>query len=175
MAHVWFSVADCPDQGRRLTISDQNVWTDPLAEFQIQAGITEPLTAELVVTPHGEGLLVQGHLQGCVSFSCDRCADNAAYAVDARFDIFESVQEPGEEEEINDRFRQGRHGLELDLAAVLWEQFILALPVKPLCSEDCQGICSQCGANLNHGDCGCDHDAPDPRLEVLRRLHVGGT
>lgn len=175
MAHVWFSVADCPDQGRRLTISDQNVWADPLAEFQVRVGITEPLTAELVLTPHGEGLLVQGHLQGCVSLPCDRCAENAACAVDVRFDIFEAVQEPGEQEEINDRFRQGRFGLELDLAAVLWEQFILALPVKPLCSEDCQGMCPRCGANLNAGDCGCAQDALDPRLEVLRRLHVGGT
>ena len=175
MAHVWFSLADCPTQGRRLSISDQIVWSEPLAEFEVQADIIEPLTAEIFLVPQGEGLLLQGRLQGRISVICDRCAEEVPYTVNARFDVFEALPGKDEEEENADRFRQGRQGLELDLAAVLWEQFVLALPIKPLCAEDCHGICSQCGTNLNRGNCGCVQASLDPRLEVLRRLQADRT
>ncbi|MDZ7761022.1 MAG: DUF177 domain-containing protein [Desulfovermiculus sp.] len=175
MAQIWFSLADCPIQGRRLSISDQNVWSDPLAEFDIRVDIVQPLVAELFVVPQSEGLFVQGQLQGRISLICDRCSESMSFGVNARFDVFETLQGKSEQEENADRFRQGRQGLELDLAAVLWEQFVLALPIKPLCAEDCRGICPHCGMNLNRGDCGCVNVSLDPRLEVLRRLQAGKT
>ena len=172
MAHIWFSLADCPIQGRRMSISDQNVWSDPLAEFDIWADIVEPLVAELFIVPQSDGLLLQGRLHGCISMICDRCAESTSYPVNSRFDVYEALEGKSEQEENSDRFRQGRQGLELDLAAVLWEQFVLALPIKPLCAEDCRGICPQCGTNRNNGDCGCVDASLDPRLEVLRRLQA---
>jgi uncharacterized protein len=168
-------MADCPVHGRRLTISDQNVWSEPLTEFDIRVDIVEPLVAELFIVPQSEGLLLQGQLQGRIALICDRCAESMAHEVQARFDVFEALPGNDEQEENADRFRQGRQGLELDLAAVLWEQFVLGLPIKPLCAEDCRGICPQCGMNLNKGDCGCAHTSLDPRLEVLRRLQAGRT
>ena len=35
------------------------------------------------------------------------------------------------------------------------EQFVLTLPMKPLCSDDCKGLCPVCGTNLNRGTCDC--------------------
>ena len=58
----------------------------------------------------------------------------------------------------------------LDLAAVCWEEFVLALPPTPLCQEGCKGLCARCGANLNAGPCGCPPEEGDPRLAVLRGL-----
>ena len=63
----------------------------------------------------------------------------------------------------------------LDLAAVCWEEFVLALPVNPLCKTDCKGLCPQCGTNLNNGTCGCIPDEGDPRLAVLRGLTLHKT
>jgi uncharacterized protein len=60
----------------------------------------------------------------------------------------------------------------LNLAALLWEEFSLALPVKPLCRPDCKGLCPECGKNLNEGACGCSPDTGDPRLAALRQLKV---
>ena len=54
----------------------------------------------------------------------------------------------------------------------LWEEFSLALPVKPLCRPDCRGLCPECGKNLNEGACGCSRDSGDPRLAALRQLKV---
>jgi uncharacterized protein len=46
----------------------------------------------------------------------------------------------------------------------------LALPMKPLCRADCQGLCPACGANRNVAPCTCAPKPPDPRLAVLRDL-----
>ena len=50
------------------------------------------------------------------------------------------------------------------------EQLYLALPMKPLCREDCRGLCAECGANLNLTTCGCARRWEDPRLAGLRAL-----
>ena len=63
-------------------------------------------------------------------------------------------------------------GDRLDLGEVVREQVLLALPLKPLCREDCRGLCPRCGQNRNLGPCGCPppEEPGDPRLEPLRKL-----
>ena len=61
---------------------------------------------------------------------------------------------------------------EINLAGLLWEEFVLALPVRPLCKPDCKGLCPDCGKNLNEGSCSCVRDEGDPRLAALRGLKV---
>jgi uncharacterized protein len=59
---------------------------------------------------------------------------------------------------------------EIDLGQLMQEQFYLALPMKPLCREDCKGLCPNCGTNLNKATCDCHTQWEDPRLEALRAL-----
>ena len=74
-----------------------------------------------------------------------------------------SMEEADEEDEMY--WYQGDH---LDLAPMLREQVILAAPMQPLCREECLGLCSQCGQNLNERRCGCPPEqAPSP-FRVLR-------
>lgn len=75
--------------------------------------------------------------------------------------------EPSEEADEEDELYwfQGDH---LDLVPMLREQVILAAPMQPLCREECLGLCSQCGQNLNERRCGCPPEqAPSP-FRVLR-------
>ena len=62
-----------------------------------------------------------------------------------------------------------RDGL-LDIVELLREQFQLALPMKPLCSAACRGLCAQCGTNLNRTECVCGPAWEDPRLAPLKSL-----
>jgi uncharacterized protein len=62
---------------------------------------------------------------------------------------------------------------EIDLAPLIAEQVILALPTRPLCSEDCRGLCEQCGINLNREACDCFVESGDPRMAIFRTLKVG--
>jgi uncharacterized protein len=50
------------------------------------------------------------------------------------------------------------------------EQVLMAIPMKPLCRDDCRGLCPNCGADWNAGDCLCEKNTLDPRLEVLKSL-----
>lgn len=65
-------------------------------------------------------------------------------------------------------------GQEIVLDAVCLEVISLALPVKPLCSEDCAGLCPQCGADLRQGDCGCRKTRTPSPFDVLATLRDGG-
>ncbi len=58
----------------------------------------------------------------------------------------------------------------IDLFPMLRQLIVLSLPFKPLCSEECKGICPRCGADLNEGSCGCGEDAIDVRWEPLKKL-----
>jgi uncharacterized protein len=58
----------------------------------------------------------------------------------------------------------------LDLGDIIREQFFLALPMKPLCRQDCKGLCPVCGQNRNREWCTCHAEWIDPRLEPLRHL-----
>lgn len=69
--------------------------------------------------------------------------------------------------------RETPRGLEVNAATLAFEEFLLTLPVKPLCSASCRGICPQCGKNLNSGACSCVVQDADPRLEALRGFKVG--
>ena len=61
----------------------------------------------------------------------------------------------------------------LDLTEAVRQYRIAVGPMKPLCREDCQGLCTVCGGNRNLQECACLHDQIDPRLAPLRRLLAG--
>ncbi|MFQ5791837.1 MAG: DUF177 domain-containing protein [Acidobacteriota bacterium] len=58
----------------------------------------------------------------------------------------------------------------IDLRLLIWEQIYLALPMKPLCKQDCRGLCPHCGTNLNLEACRCVEETADPRLAILKTL-----
>ena len=63
-------------------------------------------------------------------------------------------------------------GLEINPGALAWEEFSLALHVKPLCGENCKGLCPGCGCNRNRESCNCVSSGGDPRLAALRGLTI---
>jgi uncharacterized protein len=63
-------------------------------------------------------------------------------------------------------------GKEIDLAGAVREQILLQVPPPPLCSDDCLGLCAQCGKDLNEGDCGCDRAVVDPRWGALKGIQL---
>ena len=63
-------------------------------------------------------------------------------------------------------------GKEIDLTPAVREQILLQIPSSPLCKDDCLGLCSRCGKDLNEGDCGCDRAAMDPRWAALKGIQL---
>lgn len=178
MSKYLVSINDLPPDGKQFTLDDQEIWLAPMREFHMDCRIQKPLEARLSVMPVEDGCLVRGRLAGEVVFPCNRCAEDADVPIDAKFEEFEEI--PAEENAaLADVAQDGashvvydRHAPMLDLAAVCWEEFMLALPVAPLCREECKGLCPSCGTNLNDGQCACTPDNNDPRMAPLRNLAV---
>lgn len=60
--------------------------------------------------------------------------------------------------------------MKLDLDELIFGEVYMSLPTKHLCKDDCKGICTKCGKDLNVGECGCNHKEIDPRLQKLADL-----
>ena len=172
---------EIPSQGWKLTVSDEAVWQRPLEEFRLSCRIVEPVVAEVFILPQQEGCLLRGVIKGAVSMPCNRCMEETLVVLNQSFDEFEEyphLHEAEPEEKMpSDLLEEGVVVVEegipfLDLASLLWEEFALALPVKPLCRSDCKGICPVCGKNLNEGACQCSRNSGDPRLAALRQFKV---
>jgi uncharacterized protein len=58
----------------------------------------------------------------------------------------------------------------VDISEVMRQAVMLAIPLKPLCKEECRGLCPSCGVNLNEESCDCKNEEPDDRWEGLRNL-----
>jgi uncharacterized protein len=129
---------------------------------------------ELVIDLLGE-IRVKGHVKVLMEADCDRCLERAACPVDADFELYyRPVTEGyGEEKAIDEGeaemgFYEG-DGVELN--DVLREFILLTLPMQRVCSEDCKGICPECGQNRNQKECACLGAAADDRWAALKHLN----
>ncbi|MBQ7580272.1 MAG: DUF177 domain-containing protein [Clostridia bacterium] len=96
---------------------------------------------------------------------CDRCAESVKREFD--FDFSHTLVSSLNNEENDELMLIEDMRFELD--SLITEDVFLSLPTKILCSDDCKGLCSRCGANLNLGACGCRKEI-DPRLAALKEL-----
>jgi len=130
-------------------------------------------TAELIHT--NRGILVRAKLKSAARLSCSRCLD--AYVDPLAIEFVEeyipvidvntgaptNIPHESYAYRINERH-------ELDLGEAVREYGLLALPMKPLCSTDCAGLCPQCGTNRNQATCTCVAEVADGRLAILKSL-----
>lgn len=116
-----------------------------------------------------------GRVKATLELPCSRCLEPFTLPVDAPFDLrYQPQPEPtGEaeqevsEDDLSTAFYENEA---IDLGQMMREQFYLALPMKPLCVETCQGLCPDCGTNLNRSRCSCTREWSDPRLAILKGL-----
>lgn len=136
---------------------------------------TSDIRLSFDVEKKGDRYRLVGRAAAALGLTCSRCAEAFTLPVDAAFDLTFLPQSAntgeGEreiaEEDLDSAFYTGEA---IDLGQLLREQFYLWLPMKPLCSATCQGLCPVCGTNRNTGTCNCDAHWDDPRLAPLRGL-----
>jgi uncharacterized protein len=61
-------------------------------------------------------------------------------------------------------------GYNLDVDILIYDEVLIGFPMQLLCSEDCKGLCKNCGVNLNEKTCDCDNTVYDPRMSVIRDI-----
>jgi len=127
----------------------------------------------LHATRAGDEVELIGSVNAAVGFECDRCLLPLSIPIEQSFDLFYVPPlKAGDERELGtDDLSTGFYqGESIDLDDVVREQLELALPMARLCSEDCQGLCPNCGANLNDGNCACGVNQVDERWAALGEL-----
>ncbi|MDQ1712732.1 MAG: hypothetical protein QOE45_2182 [Frankiaceae bacterium] len=115
-----------------------------------------------------EGVLVSGTVTGPLVGECARCLDPVASSIEVDLqELYAYPESDATEDEV------GRlDGDLLDLEPALRDAVVLALPLMPLCREDCGGLCVVCGARRDDGDCGHDTAPVDVRWAALHEIAV---
>ena len=119
-----------------------------------------------------EGVLVTGSAVAPLTGECARCLDPLTSSIEVSFqELYRYLPDPGEDEnDVEERFLDGDF---LNLEPAYRDAVVLALPLSPLCSEDCPGLCVECGARLAEVGAGHSHgDKVDPRWGALAKLDI---
>lgn len=116
-----------------------------------------------------------GDVRTELELTCSRCLDPYRVPLAVPFDLMylpaSAISAEPEHEMDDEDLETGYYrDDQIDLNELMREQFYLALPMKPLCTEACKGLCPQCGTNLNAGSCTCTAVWEDPRLAALKGL-----
>jgi uncharacterized protein len=112
-----------------------------------------------------QGLFVQGQFTGATTLECVRCLTNYSQALAWQFDELYAFT-PDNITESGLLVPEDAH---IDLLPLVRDFAMLEFPIKPLCREDCKGLCLECGQNLNEKDCGHRPEADSP-FSVLKNL-----
>jgi uncharacterized protein len=127
----------------------------------------ESIRGELALTRTKEGIWVDGEMEGRIPATCTRCLDDFSLAL--HIELEELFYYPPYKAPEPTLYTIEETGV-MDLVEPVREEFVLSLPIRALCRPDCQGLCDQCGQNLNLAPCTCEQVAIDPRLAGLLKL-----
>lgn len=133
----------------------------------------KPVHADVTMTRMGEEVWIKGRVTTRIGFVCSRCLIPYEGPVDSKFDLvylpeeFHELKDELDDEDIDQLFYQNH---QIDVREVILEQLNLTFPAKPLCSENCEGICAVCGKIRRDGNCGCQVKETDERLGRIKIL-----
>ena len=126
-----------------------------------------PLHIQLKVHNTGKFLLVQGMIQTELLTICGRCLEELIYPLNLVYEDEWVLRSLASEDQKETAFLYDKD--EIEIGDRILEQIVLALPMKFICSVECQGLCPSCGVNLNLDKCQCIDKEVDPRFAGLTR------
>ena len=126
---------------------------------------SDPLVVDVVLERVPEGIVVRGQVKGHWTGDCSRCLR----AIDRELalpinELFETEPLEGETYPLE--------GDTIDLALPVRDAVLLELPLAPLCTDDCAGLCPVCGNDRNENACDCEAAPSDERWAPLRELRL---
>lgn len=134
-------------------------------DFDSVKEFSGPMKAEGIIRNRAGSLEVEGKLALDMTCVCARCLSEFSKHLDLDLNAYlaEELQDEDDEETYL------LDGDFADLGEIAITTLVLSMEQRFLCREDCRGLCSKCGKDLNDGPCGCREDQ-DPRLAVLGQL-----
>ena len=165
-------VSEIPEGGVAVPIAGDSLDREALRGIVFDA----PPVGDVFVEKAGLDVFVRGHLAAVLRLDCSRCLEHVAYPLDVDF---RHTLRPCDKRGMTSK-EQELHAEDLEfgyyegdlveLNPIIEEQIVLSVPMKPLCRDDCKGLCPRCGFNLNESSCGCprtDTGSPFDRLKEI--------
>ena len=144
-------------------------------ELSISGGLTADCRGDVEFVRTHQGLLVRGLVDANVTTACSRClgefANPSPLELEEEYFPLMDVN-TGRKLDLPEDYEGTLIDTThiLDLTELLRQCTLAAQPIKPLCRQDCQGLCQECGVDLNRENCVCNGTAIDPRWSALAGL-----
>lgn len=141
-----------------------------------EARLAGPVSGQVKLHRTNQGIFADGVAEVPVELECTRCLKTftQTFSVPLRELFYPTIEVetgvPVPPPENDDLSYPIDHNHVLDLREAIRQNLLVAKPIKTLCKEDCAGLCSQCGKDLNEGPCDCILDVEDSRFGSLRQL-----
>lgn len=172
-------VNEITEKERRIAVTEPASAYPGLAQAQGdgECSFLKPVDIDLTVVREYGHILVKGTVATRVGLSCSRCLVDFKTDIQSGFTIY-FTQAAGEQ--VEDEVELGEEDLlsvtydgeEIDLSNEIAEQVLLELPYKPLCSENCKGLCPECGTDLNNSKCDCSSSTSTLAFSSLKGFKV---
>ena len=170
---------DIPPEGLNLN------WTEERSSLlaylenlsQIDFDFETPLQSEVRVWKAGRSVLMRGKVRTNLRLQCVRCLKEFSLPISSTFEVtLYPLKETSYAEETklseNDTESGFYDGGEIRLSEIACEQIFLEIPYKPLCHEECKGLCPKCGKDLNLTSCDCVKDEFVSGFSALKKLKL---
>ncbi|MGA1797043.1 MAG: YceD family protein [bacterium] len=165
-------IDDIPEEGKEIKLTASIEDLNPSGE---EIRLKEPLTLKAFVKRSGDKVLIKGVIQALLRLECSRCLEEFSCHIDEPFTatFLPSRERPKESDlelESDDLDVSFYTERTIDLSALVMEQLLLAIPMNPVCTVSCRGLCPECGKNLNEGRCYCSGSKADSRWSKSRKF-----
>jgi uncharacterized protein len=132
-----------------------------------------PVTYELTVRKTGDVVGIKGPIGCTLTLICSKCLEGFVFPVEAFLDIElvpRTLMPSASEVELkgDDLDVEYYEGDEIEVEPFVFEEIMLSIPIKPVCREECRGLCEGCGANRNNEQCRCVETAQSILGEKLK-------
>ena len=166
-----------PEEGQRFVFSEDEAWFKGcFKDGECPDFTLNRVDVDCLITKTSDNVFITGSFSALIDICCSRCLEDTKISIgsDFAYTLIPAKTETREDlelrpEELEVSYYQGDF---FDLKPIICEQIILQIPIKVLCSEECKGLCQQCGVNLNTSSCNCHSNSVDSRMAVLKNFIV---
>jgi uncharacterized protein len=143
---------------------------------------TDPLRVEMKIGLAGELVLAAGRFRLQANIACNRCLQRYDLTLESDFELTfiqqtacDDLRSPDQEViELSEAEMDllPFSGDQIDFTEAVQSEIVAAMPMRPLCSDHCKGLCHTCGADLNQGPCNCRPESINPSFAILKDLKL---
>lgn len=167
-------VSNISESGVHIKALEEPEWLVNLPELCSEGHgirLLSKIGIDLQVTRVLKEVTVTGNVQLSIQTSCSRCVEPVRIELSPYVSLVLSPADKISDED-DDLEHETYRDDEIDLSNYLMEQIAISLPIKVVCNEDCKGLCTICGTNLNQETCTCESEKVNPRFAILKNLKI---